>query len=606
MAYTVLARRYRSQTFDDLIGQEQIAQTLKKAIDSGRIAHAYLFCGTRGTGKTSTARILAKCLNCEKSKGPTSEPCGKCSSCEGIARGDDIDVIEIDAASNTGVDNVRELIANASYRPARSRFKIYIIDEVHMLSKAAFNALLKTMEEPPEHVKFILATTEPEKVLPTILSRCQRYDFRNIPTREIADHLKEIAKKEKIKAEDDALLLVAKAGAGSMRDALSLLDRLLSVGEKELTVEMIEQLLGLPKTQLIYDLAQALGEANVKETLTRADKMMTSGLSPDTLVASLTDHLRNLLILRTCGPDSTLVEVPGLAMKDLQGQAMRFDPVLLSQDIAILEELRRQMRTSQAGRALLDATLVRLALAEQFNQIGDLLNRSDDGAASSPSQAPALKKKSDEPVTAVAADEDDDDLPAPGKVWDDSGPSLVEMLKQRNEAKPQAAGEPNLEPANIENLPQVWQKLLDVLAARGPALHSLVSHGRLAAIEDGRAVIRYDKRHETFVKMLDRNGKKDVVRDALTQIVGESVGLKFEVDEESSVAVMDEPRPQARREPVRRSVEDAQGSIPAAIAPVTNSVRVTPELVESLRNSEPLIKTLMDELGAQIVKVEPP
>src|SRR4030095_10805747 len=253
--------------FDELIGQEHVAQTLKKAIDSGRIAHAYLFCGTRGTGKSSTARILAKCLNREKPDKPTSKPGGKCNSCLAIARGDDIDVIEIDAASNTGVDNVRDIIANAQYRPARARFKVYIIDEVHMLSKAAFNALLKTMEEPPEHVKFILATTEPEKVLPTILSRCQRYDFRNIPTREIADHLKEICKNEKIKAEDDALLLVAKAGAGSMRDALSLLDRLLSVGEKELTIEMIEQLLGLPRTQLIFDLAQAIGEADTKAAL---------------------------------------------------------------------------------------------------------------------------------------------------------------------------------------------------------------------------------------------------------------------------------------------------------------------------------------------------
>src|SRR5678815_2470231 len=210
MSYTVLARRYRSGNFDELIGQDHVARTLKKAITSARIAHAYLFCGTRGTGKTSTARILAKCLNCERSPDnkPVITPCNECESCKGIARGDDIDVIEIDAASNTGVDNVRDIIANAAYRPARSRFKVYIIDEVHMLSKAAFNALLKTLEEPPEHVKFILATTEAEKVLQTILSRCQRYDFRTIPTREIAGHLREITKREGIDAEEDALLLV--------------------------------------------------------------------------------------------------------------------------------------------------------------------------------------------------------------------------------------------------------------------------------------------------------------------------------------------------------------------------------------------------------------
>src|SRR5438132_7875460 len=285
MSYTVLARRYRSGNFDELIGQEHIAQTLKKAIDSKRIAHAYLFCGTRGVGKTSMARILAKALNCHKADGPTTQPCGKCASCVAIARGDDIDVIEIDAASNTGVDNVRELIENSQYRPARSRFKIYIIDEAHMLSKAAFNALLKTLEEPPEHVKFILATTEPEKLLPTILSRCQRYDFRNIPTREIADHLKSICKQEKIKVDDDALLLVAKAGAGSMRDALSLLDRLLSVGEKELTVEMIEQMLGLPKSQLIFDLAAAIRSGDAKGALSQADSIIAHGSAVERPIA---------------------------------------------------------------------------------------------------------------------------------------------------------------------------------------------------------------------------------------------------------------------------------------------------------------------------------
>src|SRR3989440_815589 len=313
MSYTVLARRYRSGTFDEVIGQDHVAQTLKKAIESGRIAHAYLFCGTRGVGKTSMARILAKALNCHNAKAPTTDPCGKFDSCIPIARGDDIDVIEIDAASNTGVDNIRELIENSQYRPARSRFKIYIIDEVHMLSKSAFNALLKTLEEPPSHVKFILATTEPEKVLPTILSRCQRYDFRNIPAREIADHLADICKKEKIKADEDALLMVAKVGAGSMRDALSLLDRLLSVGEKHLTLEMVEQLLGLPKAQLLYDLAEAIGRGDVKTVLGQADSMIQSGMSVDGMIASLVDHLRNLLIVRTCGPDSTLVEIPGLA-----------------------------------------------------------------------------------------------------------------------------------------------------------------------------------------------------------------------------------------------------------------------------------------------------
>jgi DNA polymerase-3 subunit gamma/tau len=589
-----------------------------------------------------------------------------------------MDVIEIDAASNTGVDNVRDLISNAQYRPARSRFKVYIIDEVHMLSKSAFNALLKTLEEPPAHVKFILATTEPEKVLPTILSRCQRYDFRNIPTREIAAHLKDITKKEKIKADDDALLLVAKAGAGSMRDALSLLDRLLSVGEKTLTADLIEQMLGLPKAQLLFDLAQAVGEGDVKSALGRAQAIVSGGLSPDSLIAALVDHLRNLLILRTCGPDSDLVEVPGLPLEELSNQAARFDPVALTQDITLLEELRRNIRQSQAGRALLDATLVRMTLSDQFASIGELLARVDGGGKSAPPaaprpagsgvapklpvQSPAQKKKPDEiaaapaaaapvvrapapapqPAPAVApapapipsdpiatADDDDDDgLPAVGRVWEGPAPSLGAILKKHAagglasssspklpaDAKPPAAGAPapNVEPVSPHDLPGVWKALLALLAEHGPGLHSLLSHGRLVALDDGRAVIRYGAQHETLVKMLDRNGKKELVRDAITRVLKQSIGVKFEVEQAGAAPDADDPAappelaaPQAPA-PARlrggaAAPADAAPPPPAAQVP---AVKLTPELIESIRDSEPLVKALMDELGAQIIKVE--
>jgi len=222
MAYTVLARRYRSRNFDELVGQEAVATTLKNAINSGRVAHAYLFTGTRGVGKTSTARILAKALNCEK--GLTPDPCSECAICRDIARGEDVDVIEIDGASNTGVDDIRQLRSNAIYRPARARFKIYIIDEVHMISTSAFNALLKTLEEPPEHVKFIFATTEPNKVPITIQSRCQRFDFKPIPKAKIVQQLEKILADEKIQADQTVIERVARLANGSMRDALSLLD----------------------------------------------------------------------------------------------------------------------------------------------------------------------------------------------------------------------------------------------------------------------------------------------------------------------------------------------------------------------------------------------
>jgi DNA polymerase-3 subunit gamma/tau len=688
MSYTVLARRYRSTTFDEVIGQDHVARTLKRAIESGRVAHAYLFCGTRGVGKTSMARILAKALNCESFPAPTATPCGTCSSCQGIARGEDIDVIEIDAASNRGIDDVRNIIANAAYRPARARFKIYIIDEVHGLTKDAFNALLKVLEEPPEHVKFILATTEAEKVLPTILSRCQRYDFRNIPTREIAAHLKEITARENLDADEDALLLVAKAGAGSMRDSLSLLDRLLSVGEKRLTAEMIEQLLGLPRAQLLFDLAQAIGEGNTGSVLEQAGAIVNGGMSVDSLIAALSDHLRNLLILKTCGPASDLVEVAGVAPADMAQQAERFDAVALAQDIPILEELRRHIRQSQAGRALLDATLVRLSLADQFASIGELLARLDGSGPSarpapnrpagagvapklpvqSPAQAPAQKKKTDElaqgasvrgqesiavapvgytapagppasaggiPVTNVVAvappspgaaptvsappdfsfdddDGNDDDLPRPGKVWE-AGPSLKELMAAQASASrpaepaaaPSGPAASNVEAVSARDLPRVWQLLLTEIAQHGPMLQSIVAPGRLVAVDGGTAVVRYGAGDATFVKMLERNGKKDLVRDALTKVLNEPVGLRFEIDaaaEAAATPAAPPPSAAAKARPAAPAAPPPRAAPPEPAGPPP--VKLTPELIESLREAEPLVKTLMDDLGATIVKVE--
>jgi DNA polymerase-3 subunit gamma/tau len=506
-------------------------------------------------------------------------------------------------------------------------------------------------------VKFILATTEAEKVLQTILSRCQRYDFRNIPTREIAGHLKEIVKKEGISAEEDALLLVAKAGAGSMRDSLSLLDRLLSVGEKKVTVEMIEQLLGLPKAQLMFDLAQAMGGGDVKAVLAQSSSIIMRGLSADSLVAALVDHLRNLLIIRTCGPDSELVEVPGIAIKDLAAQAEKFDAVNLTQDITILEELRRHMRQSQSGRALLDATLVRLTLAEQFTPVEELLARmggtvvGGDGAQKKNSGSAAVKagpslslkeEVGDSPVPNAPAAEaaspgvasvvqafsaapvvtpsqsldfdEDDDLPRPGKVWDSSGPSLKELLALEA-AKTQLAEDvqavshtppPVDEFANVEavtsnDLGAMWKSLLELMAPHGPGLQSLLAPGTLSAVESDHAVITYPRSSETFTKMLDRNGKKDLIRDGLSQLLGKSVGVRFVVDETETAEA--EPAKQTQSAPSPRAAARPAAPPEPAMPAGPPVIRITPELVEQLRQ-DPLVAMVMDKFNATVVKVE--
>ncbi|MCG3121675.1 MAG: Holliday junction ATP-dependent DNA helicase RuvB [Phycisphaerales bacterium] len=362
MTYTVLARRYRSRDFDEVVGQEMIARTLRGAIQANRVAHAYLFCGTRGVGKTSMARIFAKALN-----GGSAEVDAQ------IMQGRDTDVIEIDAASNTGVDNVRELISNAAYRPLRGKYKIYIIDEVHMLSTAAFNALLKIMEEPPEHVKFILCTTESHKVPATIQSRCQRFDFRNIPTSRIAEHLRQVLAGEKITADAELVHMVARLGNGSMRDALSLLDRLIAGGEKHLTLKLLEDLLGLPDAELIGGLIDAISAGDAGKALNRADDLLSRGISLDTLLDSISSRFRDLMVIAACGPQTPLVDLSDQSRQSEAQRATRFDAAGLTHMIALCENAQRGVKSSASPRSLLDALIVRLAMTERIAEVTAVL-----------------------------------------------------------------------------------------------------------------------------------------------------------------------------------------------------------------------------------------
>lgn len=376
MAYTVLARRYRSRSFDEVVGQESIARTLRAAIDQNKVAHAYLFSGTRGVGKTSMARIFADALN---------NPEGKEDIAQAIFTGQDTDTIEIDGASNRGVDEAREVIASSVYRPLRGEYKIYIIDEVHMLTKEAFNALLKTMEEPPEHVKFILCTTEPHKVPPTIQSRCQRFDFRNIPSGKIEDHLEAVVKQEGLKADAELISAVARLGNGSMRDALSLLDRLIAAGEKKLTLTLLESLLGLPDREVIGALIDAIADGDPKTVLEQG-AVLVNKTSTDQVMEAFLERFRDLMVMSACGPETDLVELTGATRKDEAERAQRFDAAGLVHMIALTESVQRAVKSSSSPRALFDALLVRLAMTEKLADVTALVAGRDarSSAAGSP------------------------------------------------------------------------------------------------------------------------------------------------------------------------------------------------------------------------------
>jgi DNA polymerase-3 subunit gamma/tau len=440
--YTVLARRYRPQTFEDLVGQEAVARALANALKGNRVAHAYLFTGARGVGKTSTARILAKALNCEK--GPTATPCNACPPCLGIAGGDDVDVIEIDGASNNGVDEVRELRANVGTRPARSRYKIYIIDEVHMLSKAAFNALLKTLEEPPPHVKFVFATTEAQKIPITILSRCQRFDFAGIPPAAIVEQLRTIARQEGVEVEDEALELTARRAGGSMRDAQSLFDQLLAFGGDKLTADQVHQLLGMAGDDRVVALADAVVGRDAARALGLFEETASGGLQMGELLDQLIAYWRDLMVVQCAGPQARGLSVPPRRRPDLerQAKALTADAVLAGLDV--LSAARGRVHTSSHGRTLVEMALVRLCRLSNLlpvAQLAQLVNQprsepAGNGAASARAVAPpeGVKKNAltgaANGAGAVAADGPE----ALGRQWPEVllavGPMLASQLEK--------------------------------------------------------------------------------------------------------------------------------------------------------------------------------
>ena len=400
MSYQVIARKYRPQTFSDLTGQEHITRTLTRALDQQRLHHAYLFSGVRGTGKTTSARILAKGLNCHK--GITSQPCLQCPSCLEIATGNSLDVLEIDAASNTGVDNVRDVIINnIAMAPARDRYKVFVIDEVHMLSNSAFNALLKTLEEPPSHVIFIMATTELHKVPDTILSRCQQFEFRQIPTEKIFQRLREIADNESIKVNNEALREIARSGAGSLRDAQSAFDQIIAFGGAEITEEDVTASLGLVSTATLGRFAGAIVNRDTAGIITLVEEIFARGYDLRNFTRELMAYLRHLLVLKSGITNGELLGVADVEISKLANLAAQFSEEDLVRCFHLLAETEKEVKDSPHPRFQLEIGLVKLAHASRLRTLEELIERlekleSGQGISgqASPSISPRTNQKS--------------------------------------------------------------------------------------------------------------------------------------------------------------------------------------------------------------------
>ncbi len=378
MSYQVIARKWRPQSFEQLVGQTHISQTLTNALRNGRIPHALLFTGPRGTGKTSSARIFAKSLRCPNAV--NFVPCNVCSECQDIALGRSVNVMEIDGASNNGVDAIRELRETVSYAPSGGKFKVYIIDEVHMLSTSAFNALLKTLEEPPEHVVFIMATTEVHKIPQTILSRCQRFDFRSISTRQVSDHLAEICKKEGVSAEDDALWVIARQGEGSMRDSQSLLDQVITFANGPLTRENVVQILGLTDRALLLETLTGLANRDTDMILGVIEKIRKAGYEPGLYAKDLLENIRNLLMFKISKKPSEILELPDSEIRFLESLAVD----LTEEEIHMLFDMALKgaadIPKSSDPRIVLEMVLLRMAQAPKIATLAAFLSGANPGA----------------------------------------------------------------------------------------------------------------------------------------------------------------------------------------------------------------------------------
>src|SRR6266516_2161767 len=383
MSYQVLARKYRPQKFSEVIGQEHVTRTLKNAIEQGRTAHGYIFSGHRGIGKTTVARILAMALNCRSSDKPVPEPCGICESCTEIRAGNAVDVIEIDAATNRGIDEIRELREAARYRPARDRFKIYILDEAHQITDAAFNALLKTLEEPPSHVVFMLATTQPEDIPQTIRSRCQHFSFRAV-------RLEDLTGREKIEADEDALALLAEAGDGSMRDALSILDQAIASSSGRLTAEQVRNLVGAAPSGVLENVMRAVAQGSSEEVLRLVDKLLTEGHSPAHFARQMVRFLRNTTVAKIAGADSSLLQISRDERQRVARVAERFSEEDLARHLQIMLRTHGEIGYRTEQRFHLELGLLKMAHAQRLLPIEQLLSEAGMPSAVRPAGKPAI------------------------------------------------------------------------------------------------------------------------------------------------------------------------------------------------------------------------
>ena len=536
-SYQVFARKYRPKTFDDVIGQEHITQTLKNAIEQNRLAHAYLFVGPRGTGKTSTARILAKALNCETGHGkPTVTPCGVCDSCLEIAQGNSLDVLEFDAASNTQVDKIREIIIdNVKFAPTKGSYKLYLVDEVHMLSNSSFNALLKTLEEPPSHVKFLFATTDPQKVPVTILSRCQRFDLKRIPDTLIANHLQYIAGEEKISLSENASAAIARGADGGLRDAESMLDQLVAFCGEAIEEEDVLKIFGFTSQETINTLSEHILRIETPQALALVHAQAESGKDLMKVLTDLLGHLRNLLIFQV-DPTSLDREISATLRITLQEQSSYISGPKLLDLIQQLSTAEGRMKWAANKKLQLEIALIRTTQSLQVSSLDDVLAaltslRDGTPITSSAPLAPPPRAYTPAPITAPAAVV----KPTPVIAKKEPAPKLAKPVLIEKPAPPPAAPieetPESLEPeANIEeSIQDLWPKIMREVSTKRRLILSFLESASPELGADGLLTLAFPTDQAFAVENLQRPNNKTFLEELITNLRGTPTKLKAEV-----------------------------------------------------------------------------
>jgi len=542
MSYQVIARKYRPQVFDDVVGQRLITDTLKNAIQTDRVAHGYIFSGARGVGKTSTARILAKSLNCVK--GPTLTPCGECPSCQEVAAGNSVDVLEIDAASNRGIDEIRELRETVRYLPARDRYKVFIIDEVHMLTTEAFNALLKTLEEPPSRSLFILATTEPHKLPATILSRCQHFAFRLLDYGEIFARLERVAKSEGIHADEGSLAAVTLAAEGSLRDALSLLDQVIAACGEKLEEARVRQLLGVVPLELLRGMTEAIHAADAPRVLEMVNQLSSEGYELGHFSGEYVRFVRNLMIARSCGAESPLLQVPGDERQTLAELARLFSEEDLTRFFQILLRTESDLRYSLEPRFHLEMGLLKLVHAGRLAPLESLLSELRGSGQTETASKPASRT----PTTSTAP------AASPARKQETEPPRHLSPAPQEKPRAADAAPKAVALSAVIPAAPPADERLDSIKALlfeQKKLLSTCLDHLSGWRFEDGEVRFLFAQNASFFADLLRSREQLDTLRSVCSQVLGQPVKICVTLDEQGGAPVAARPnaRERAERDP---------------------------------------------------------